>query len=577
MCETHVRASHQSREGKPTRTVFDKKFARSRDTYLRQQREASIGFHGQRVRMREEQATKRRRVTSEDSSSSSSNSSNSSDSETSSESSDDGRSERAAPLDFAKAKNNSAKSSYLAKVLGPVAEYGANYELFQFVYDLWLWSSLGGKKNKGMNCPLHLTMKQYSFSPEYWQTKHASLIDLVRQLGLPSLFITLAPYEWSFPLHQWVEDEMKKQMRSKLHLPVAETLHIAHVLAQSVIGLLTGANRTKDEGKKKAWSSHVFGPKDGSKRKTVVNHFARLEFQDGKRKRYINWQELAQLFYHGRGTVHVHLLIWLENIEAIKLPDIISATSPLENAPLQAIVEGSQRSYTGSGWQKQDQASYFDGKAKQLKLYHSDSDHCTYVQRDGGLEAQGLRAYIIDLIASLACHMDVLSTDGRGMLLRYVSSYVPKFSDSFTSEWLNEACSGYEVSRRVLTDYHPLEPEMVLQLAMQWFPQVFAGGSHVRFVVPVPWKAEISMRVQQYMNCEWRPEVMTLIQFLRITNKHGCIHEKIQKRYKAAVKEAATTDAMEVWACAQPSRGETMIAAMYLSRYNDEYYGNVFL
>ena len=87
----------------------------------------------------------------------------------------------------------------------------------------------------------------------------------------------------------------------------------------------------------------------------------------------------------------------------------------------------------------------------------------------------GVRAYIEDLLSSLRCHMDVLSADGRGALLKYVATYVPKFSDSFTNEWLNDSASGYEVGRRILTDYHPLEPEMVLQMAMQWFPQVFSG------------------------------------------------------------------------------------------------------
>ena len=49
--------------------------------------------------------------------------------------------------DFARKGQNSAKSSYVAKVLGPVLGYGSDHELFQFVYDLWLWSSMGGKKN----------------------------------------------------------------------------------------------------------------------------------------------------------------------------------------------------------------------------------------------------------------------------------------------------------------------------------------------------------------------------------------------------------------------------------------------
>ena len=88
-------------------------------------------------------------------------------------------------------------------------------------------------------------------------------------------------------MHAWVEDEMHKQLRSKLHLPVAETLHMAHVLAQSVVGLLTGANQQADKGRHKGWRSHLFAAKDDSNSPTVVNYYGRLEFQDGKRKRWV--------------------------------------------------------------------------------------------------------------------------------------------------------------------------------------------------------------------------------------------------------------------------------------------------
>eukprot|EP00959_Pyramimonas_sp_CCMP1952_P442397 9261236-Pyramimonas_sp.AAC.1 len=76
--------------------------------------------------------------------------------------------------------------------------------------------------------PMRLAMGGHSFTPEYWKVRHDALIDAVKQLGLPSLFITVSPYEWSFPCANWVEDEMAKELRSKTHLPVAETLHIAH-------------------------------------------------------------------------------------------------------------------------------------------------------------------------------------------------------------------------------------------------------------------------------------------------------------------------------------------------------------
>ena len=49
-----------------------------------------------------------------------------------------------------------------------------------------------------------------------------------------------------------------------------------------------------------------------------------------------------------------------------------------------------------------------------------------------------------------------MQTDGRGLLLRHVGSYVPNFSDDFATEWLNEDSmgSGYHVAAKILFDYH---------------------------------------------------------------------------------------------------------------------------
>eukprot|EP00973_Karenia_brevis_P011113 1504302-Karenia_brevis.AAC.1 len=44
-------------------------------------------------------------------------------------------------------QHQSAKASFMAKVLSPLMGYGTDWYLHQFVYDLWLWSSLGGAKN----------------------------------------------------------------------------------------------------------------------------------------------------------------------------------------------------------------------------------------------------------------------------------------------------------------------------------------------------------------------------------------------------------------------------------------------
>ena len=93
-----------------------------------------------------------------------------------------------------------------------------------------------------------------------------ALVDLQDQIGLPQLFITISPYEWSFPYHQWVQDEMEKLCRKRLDLPIAETLHIAHVLTQAVKELVTGANDGKE-----LKGQHMFASMDDKLKRTVLN------------------------------------------------------------------------------------------------------------------------------------------------------------------------------------------------------------------------------------------------------------------------------------------------------------------
>ena len=56
--------------------------------------------------------------------------------------------------DFVDEGRRSAKGSFMAKVLSPVIGYGNDFELLQYVYDLNMWSSLGGKKNACKDTPL---------------------------------------------------------------------------------------------------------------------------------------------------------------------------------------------------------------------------------------------------------------------------------------------------------------------------------------------------------------------------------------------------------------------------------------
>jgi len=50
----------------------------------------------------------------------------------------------------------SSKRSFMTKVLSPIIDYGTDYELMQYIYDLSMWSDLGAKKNTGRNVPLRV-------------------------------------------------------------------------------------------------------------------------------------------------------------------------------------------------------------------------------------------------------------------------------------------------------------------------------------------------------------------------------------------------------------------------------------
>ena len=125
------------------------------------------------------------------------------------------------------------RQSFAAKVFSPLLGYGADFELLQYVYYLVMWSRLGGAKNRLKDMPLRVLMKDNSFSPLYWMNVLFGLIDMVRQLGPPTLFYTISPYEWSFPYHVALLDEMSKLRCRRQQLPIFETLHMSRCILEA--------------------------------------------------------------------------------------------------------------------------------------------------------------------------------------------------------------------------------------------------------------------------------------------------------------------------------------------------------
>ena len=128
----------------------------------------------------------------------------------------------------------------------------------------------------------------------------------------------------------------------------------------------------------------------------IQNYFYRFEFQ-------------------GRGIVHVHLLVWLKDIKRIRL-NLLRADIPWSNRDIAFDVNNLQKSDKAALPLNNSSTEVISNNGSMLlKLYHP-----------ADAFALNLRAYISSVVPSLKSRMDVQTSDGHGMLLRYVTSYVSK-------------------------------------------------------------------------------------------------------------------------------------------------------
>lgn len=147
----------------------------------------------------------------------------------------------------------SSKVSFMTKIRSAVLDYGLQYEFLHYHYDRWLFKMITGAINTAAKsgCSPAKGLEAKTFSHQYWKNQHHLLIDAVRQFGYPTLFLTLSPFEWTFPFPQWLEDIRDLTGRGPTELPMHETQHIAHCLEQIVRGYVAGKNTNH-------WKSTLF-------------------------------------------------------------------------------------------------------------------------------------------------------------------------------------------------------------------------------------------------------------------------------------------------------------------------------
>ena len=78
---------------------------------------------------------------------------------------------------------HSVKRHFMRKVFGPVPGFGKDWEQIHFVYDLALWSDLGGKRNKFQGTPMRVLLKSAPWTGGFWKQRHWAGIDMMEQCG----------------------------------------------------------------------------------------------------------------------------------------------------------------------------------------------------------------------------------------------------------------------------------------------------------------------------------------------------------------------------------------------------------
>lgn len=357
----------------------------------------------------------------------------------------------------------SGKVAFLTKCCSVVPDYQLNFELLHYQYDRWLFKTVTGAVNtaKFSGCSPATSLQHKTFSVGYWQWQHCLLIDAVKQFGYSSFFLTISPFEWSFPFPDWLKSLRQETGRGATELPMLETLHIAHVLEQVVRGYLCGSNTNR-------WRNHVFNDSDDPAQTNILIYFYRFEFQQ-------------------RGTVHLHLLVWLQDPTKIR-HDLFRASIPWQL---------SDEAYTVSSVQKSDKSVLPVELGRDRFQNTTDGTHLVfhYTQEDAD---RNIRAFISPLLAALQCRTDIQATDRQGMILKYVSSYVSKWHDGASTQGLHcSDISGYQAACTFLRSMRPLEPEMTLQLAnikLAWTP-----SRTKRVTAPTPDTATKHASYQKYL------------------------------------------------------------------------------
>ena len=150
--------------------------------------------------------------------------------------------------------------------------------------------------------------------------------------------------------------------------------------------------------------------------------------------------------------------------------------------------------------------------------------------------SRNLRAYVGTLLGALRCRTDVQLADGKGMLLKYVSSYVTKMHEAATVEGLYcTDVAGFQVANSFLRTVRPLAPEMAFQLSN--IKVAWTDKQTKQFRAPHLGQENGNQVYQQYLKRHRSEDDQSLLEWLRCHSTVGAKAKVLgADKYLVAVK-----------------------------------------
>ena len=385
----------------------------------------------------------------------------------------------------------SAKRSFLVKVMSKFANFSSSFDLLQFHFDRYLYKTVSGaiETARQQHVSPNAALENKQFHCTYWANLLNALLDATdpERLGHPDMFVTMSPYEWTWPYPQFYLDRLDALQVGPTYLGMMETILISHVMDNVLKRMVSGM------GEKSRWAKKALF-RDGSSREAdLVTHsmFYRFEFQN-------------------RFSIHSHALFWLNTDRCSYILDTntVRGDRPLTNANDYALVTAVQTADQVNSMPCTSASSHVTDD--RIVLRHPQYD-CH------------LRAFILPLVRVLRCSMDVQTCDANKLLMKYVTSYAAKLHSDVGLDCLTPDFTGLDAAYKVLWTTRVGVPEMTLILTDQ--KSAYWSDLHKTFKVPPFERLFGNKTILAYAARSANMENHSLIAWLRVnTNANGTWH-----------------------------------------------------